>query len=180
MNHTDAVVAAVLALSFLFGYRRGLVLQLVSFLSLFVAWLTAYLFYDDLAPWVGRMLPVGAFAEYPGYSFVANGLRLESYIVGAVTFTLILVGVKVGLSAAGHVLNVLVKVPGLNMLNRWSGGLLALVEAALAAAVILHLMALLPYDSVQALLSGSKAAQWAMEWLPVFFGKVKELPSSWS
>lgn len=178
MNNLDWIVGAVLALAFVFGYRRGLVLQLVSFLSLFVAWLAAYLFYDDLAPWVGRLLPTGAFADYPGYGFVIKGLRLENYIAGAVSFTLILIGVKVGLSAAGHVLNVLTKVPGLNMLNRWSGGLLGLAEAAAAAAVILHLMALLPYDHVQSLLSGSRAAAWTMEWLPAVFGKMKELPSS--
>lgn len=179
MNKLDLAVLVVLAAAFLFGYRRGFILQLVSFLSLFVALLTAYLFYDDIAPWVGGMLPVGTFADYTGYGFILNGLKLEPYIVGAVSFALLLFAVKIGLTLAGHMLNVLAKIPGLNMLNRWSGGLLALTEAAAVAAVAVHLMTLMPNDTVQGLLSGSRAAEWTMEWLPVLFGRMKELPSSW-
>jgi uncharacterized membrane protein required for colicin V production len=178
MMKLDWIVLAVLAVSFLFGYRRGFVMQLVSLLGLFVAWLTAYLFYDDLAPWVARVVPVQTFADYTGYDFVLKGFRLENYIIGTISFALILVGVKIALSAAGHVLNLLVKVPGLNMLNRWSGGLLALLEAALLASIALNIMAVMPYDSVQAFTNGSRAVQWSMEWLPALFGKMKELPSS--
>lgn len=180
MNKLDLIVLIGLAAAFVFGYRRGFVLQLVSFLGLFVAWLTAYLFYDDIAPWVGGLIPVATFSDYTGYGFILNGLKLEPYIIGAISFALLFVGVKLGLTLAGHLLNVLAKVPGLNMMNRWSGGLLALLETAALAAVAVHVMALLPNDSVQSLLSGSRAAGWTMEWLPTLFGKMKELPSSWT
>jgi uncharacterized membrane protein required for colicin V production len=179
MNKLDLIVLIGLAAAFIFGYRRGFVLQLVSFLGMFVAWLTAYLFYDDIAPWVGGMIPVEAFADYTGYGFILNGLKLEPYIIGAISFSMLLIGVKTGLTLAGHLLNVLAKVPGLNMMNRWSGGMLALLEAAAVAAVSVHIMTLLPNDTVQAMLSGSRAAGWTMEWLPALFGKMKELPTSW-
>lgn len=179
MNHLDWVVLAVLAVSFFLGYRRGFLTQLISFLSLFVAWIAAYTFYDRLAPWVAKVVPVSSWADYTGYGGLLKGTRVETYIVNTISFSLILLGIKIGLSAAGHVLNILVKVPGLNGLNRWTGAFLALVEAAAVAAVVLQILALLPYDGIQSLLAGSEAARYTMEWLmPAILGKIKELPSS--
>jgi uncharacterized membrane protein required for colicin V production len=178
MSKLDIGIAVVLALSFILGYRRGFVLQLVSILGLFVAWITAYLFYDDISPWVGRVVPVESFVSQSGYGELLKGLRVEQYIVSALSFALLLFGVKLGLNAAGHLLNLLAKVPGLNMLNRWSGGALSILEAVVVSAVAIQVMAVLPYESVQSLLTDSRAAEWSMEWVPVIFGKIKELPSS--
>ncbi|MDF2924228.1 MAG: hypothetical protein K0R57_3142 [Paenibacillaceae bacterium] len=178
MNKLDLAVVIVLALSFIFGYRRGFVLQLVSLLSLFVAWLAAYLFYDDIAPWVGQVIPVEAFVAQTGYEELLKDLRLDQYIIGAISFALLLFSVKIALSAAGRLLNVLAKIPGLNMVNRWSGGLLALLEGVVLIMVIIQIMAVIANEPVQAWLHGSRAAEWSMEWVPVLFGKMKELPAT--
>ncbi|MNL69934.1 Colicin V production protein [compost metagenome] len=83
---------------------------------------------------------------------------------------------KLILTAAGHLLNVLAKVPGLTLINRWSGGALGLAEAAVLAAVAIQVMAVLPFESVQTLLDGSRAAEWSMQQVSVLFAKMKELP----
>lgn len=176
MNNLDLAVLAAGLLAFILGYRRGFVLQLVSFLSLVVAWIAAYLFYDDLAPWVGQLLSVDAWVDNSGYPEWLKGLPLEKYITAAVSFALLLFGVKLILNAAGHLLNLLAKVPGLNLLNRWSGGVLALAETVVLAAVVIQVMAILPYESVQTLLAGSRAAEWSMQQVSVIFAKMKELP----
>lgn len=178
MNKLDLGIAIVLALSFVFGYRRGFVLQLVSFLGFFVAWLTAYLFYDDLAPWVGRIIPVASFISQSQYEPMLRGLKLEQYIIGAISFSLLLFAVKLGLAIAGHLLNLLARIPGLNALNRWSGGLLALVEAAALIIIVIQVLAILPNEPVQGLLSDSYVTDWSMEWVPLLFGKMKELPGT--
>lgn len=178
MNKLDLIICALLGLAFILGYRRGFVTQLVSLLGLFVAWLVAYLFYDDLAPYVGRVVPVESFVRESGYESLLKGLRLDQYIVGALSFALLLFGVKLILAAAGHVLNLLAKVPGLNFLNRWSGGAMAVFEAVVIAAVAIQVMAIIPSEPLQTLLGGSRAAEWSMEWVPVIFGKMKELPGT--
>lgn len=178
MNKLDIIVGIGLLLSFVLGYRRGFVLQLVSLLGFFLAWITAYLFYDDIAPWVGRFVPVESFVQQTGFESLLKELPLERFIVGAISFSLLLFSVKLVLSAAGHLLNLLAKAPGLNAVNRWSGGALSVLEAAVAAVVIIQIMAVLPYDSIQELLAASRMAEWAMEWVPVLFNKMKELPSS--
>ncbi|MNC40689.1 Colicin V production protein [compost metagenome] len=176
MNKLDLAVLVLGLLAFILGYRRGFVLQLVSFLSLAVAWIAAYLFYDDLAPYVARFLPVEAWVDNSSYSSWLKGLRLDQYVIGAVSFALLVFGVKLILTAAGHLLNILAKVPGLNLINRWSGGVLGLAEAAVLAAVAIQVMAVLPYESVQSLLDGSRAAEWSMQQVSVLFAKMKELP----
>lgn len=176
INKLDLAVLVVGLLAFVLGYRRGFVLQLVSFLSLAVAWIAAYLFYDDLAPYIGRLLPVEAWVDNNAYASLLKGLRLEQYIIGAISFALLLFGVKLILNAAGHLLNLLAKVPGLNLINRWSGGALALAEAAVLAAAAIQVMAVLPNESVQTLLAGSHAAEWSMQQVSVLFAKMKELP----
>jgi uncharacterized membrane protein required for colicin V production len=176
MNKLDLAVLVLGLLAFILGYRRGFILQLVSFLSLAVAWIAAYLFYDDLAPYVGRLLPVEAWVDSSSYSTWLKGLRLDQYVIGAVSFAVIVFGVKLVLTAAGHLLNVLAKVPGLNLINRWSGGALGLAEAAVLAVVAIQVMAVLPNEPVQQLLEGSRAAEWSMQQVSLWFAKMKELP----
>ncbi|MFM9327648.1 CvpA family protein [Paenibacillus mesotrionivorans] len=176
MNKLDLAVLVLGLLAFILGYRRGFILQLVSFLSLVVAWIAAYLFYDDLAPYVGRLLPVEVWVDSSSYSTWLKGLRLDQYVIGAVSFAVIVFGVKLVLTAAGHLLNVLAKVPGLNLINRWSGGILGLAEAAVLAAVAIQVMAVLPNEPVQHLLEGSRAAEWSMQQVSLWFAKMKELP----
>lgn len=178
MNKLDFIVVIVLVLSFVLGYRRGFVLQLVSLLGLLAAFVAAYLFQDDIAPYVARFVPLDAFIQESGFESLFRGLSLEKYIIAAISFALLLFGVKLALTAVGHLLNLLVKAPGLNFINRWTGGALSVLEAAAAAAIAIQVMAILPYDSVQGMLEGSRAALWSMEWVPALFGNIKELPSS--
>lgn len=178
LNKLDLILVIGMAASFILGCRRGFVLQLVSMLGFVVAWITAYLFYDDVVPWVAKVIPVDAFVSQTGFESYLKGIPLNQYIAAAISFSLLLFGVKLILTAAGHVLNILVRVPGLNMLNRWAGGLLALVEAAIAAFIVIQIMAVLPQTGVQALLMDSTAARWSMEWAPVLFNKMKELPAT--
>ena len=172
INPLDTAMLVLFAASIIFGYRRGFVLQFVSLLSLFVAWLAAYLFYDDVSPVLGKLVATEVFARYPNYAYVAQGLSLDTYILNAISFVAVFTVVKLGLGLAGHMLNLIAKVPGLNALNRWTGAALALVEAAAMAIVLIYFMTLLPVDGVQELLERSRWADNFLSFVPYMLGKM--------
>lgn len=173
MNTLDIIVSIVLAAAFLIGYRRGFIRQLVSVLGLAVATLAAYLFYDDLAPLTGRLLPLETFATYPKYEFLVKNLQLDRYAVNVISFAFVFFVVKLILNYAGHVLNAIAKIPGLNVINRLAGALLGLLEAAVIILACIYIMTILPSDPVQQILSGSKAAPFFMNLVPELWNSIK-------
>lgn len=175
-NALDWIVYVLAAAACIIGYRRGFAAQLVSLLSLFVAWLTAYFFYDDAAHWVGKLVPVEAFVSYTKYEFIVRTLKIDRYVVNALSFLLIFLLVKIGLVLAGHVLSLIAKVPGLNALNRFGGALLALLETTALLLIAVHAMAILPSDGAQRLLAGSQAAQWLIGLTPSLWEALQSLP----
>jgi uncharacterized membrane protein required for colicin V production len=72
-------------------------------------------------------------------------------------------------------LNIITKMPGLNLLNRWSGGLLGLAEAALIIIIAVNVMVIAPSEVLQKLLSGSILAPYLINELPSLAGKLQEL-----
>ncbi|MNI42653.1 Colicin V production protein [compost metagenome] len=65
--------------------------------------------------------------------------------------------------------------PGINFVNRWSGALLGIVEAALIIIITVNVMTILPYESIQKLLAGSAVAPYLINDLPSLAGKLQEL-----
>jgi hypothetical protein len=53
---------------------------------------------------------------------------------------------------------------------------LGLAEAAVLTVVAIQVMAVLPNEPVQQLLEGSRAAEWSMQQVSLWFAKMKELP----
>lgn len=178
MNGLDIALVVALLVGWVAGYSRGLVTQLVSMLGLIIAWMMAYLFHDDLAPILATWLPLSSFASYSEYVYLAREWKVDAYIYKILSFVLILFGTRICLSVAGHLLNLIVRFPGLNALNRWAGGLVGLLEVALLAILIVHILAILPNDSVQEWLADSKISAYIMDRVPILFTKAKELPSS--
>lgn len=174
----DWIVYLLLAAAAVIGYRRGFIAQLVSFLGLFVAWLSAYFFYDDIAPWVGKLIPIETFDSYPKYEFAVKAFKLDLYIVNTLSFVTIFLAVKLGLMIIGRVLSLIAKVPGLNVLNRFSGALLAAAEALALLLVAVHVMSILPSDGAQTLLADSPAAQWLLSLTPALWEQLQNLPQT--
>lgn len=174
----DWIVYLLLGAAAIIGYRRGFIAQLVSILGLFVAWLLASMFYDDVALVIGKLIPIETFAAYKKYEFAVQALKLDRYVINTLSFLLILTLVKVGLTMIGRVLNLIAKVPGLNALNRFSGALLALAETLLLILAAVHVMTIMPSDAAQRLLADSKAAQWLISLTPSLWEALSALPQT--
>lgn len=177
-NVLDVVVAVMIVGAILLGYYRGFVAQLVSIAGFFIAYLVAYLLFDDLAAVLARALPIHSFQAVEQYAFIIEGLNLDRYLYNALSFALLFAVTKIGLSIVGRILNLVTKVPGVRALNKWSGALLALAEAVLIIVIVVHVMSVLPSESVQEVLEKSKSAAFIMEHMPDTALKLKELWST--
>jgi uncharacterized membrane protein required for colicin V production len=174
-NVLDIIIAVALVGALALGYHRGFVAQLVSILGFFIAYVAAYAFYDDVAPVLKKLLPLHNLKNYDRYAFLVEGLNLDVYFYNAVAFAGLFVLAKVALSVLGGVLHLVSKAPGLNAVNKWSGALLALLEAVLIVLIVVHMMSILPSDNLQQVLSESEAAHFIMENMPDAAAKLQQL-----
>lgn len=175
MNGLDWTAAALVVAGTLLGYYRGLVSQIVSVAGLIIAYVVAFSFYKQTAPWIAGALSLPAYESYQKFEFLVKGLHLDTYMYNAIAFALLLFGVKFALSLIGRVLNWIALTPGLKTINQWSGALLGLAEAAVLLVVAVQVMTVIPNDAVQHLLKTSKSAPYILEALPTVTDKLHEL-----
>jgi uncharacterized membrane protein required for colicin V production len=175
MNGLDYILLGLAAVGMIGGFYRGFIAQIVSFAGFFIAYFVAFKFYDRLSPVLQSSLSLPSFETYQKYEFIVKGLRLETYIMNALSFAILFFGVKLALAIVGRMLNLIAKVPGLNVVNRASGALLGLLEAALIILIAVNVMTILPSDSAQKLMSGSTLAPYLINDFPSLAGKLQEL-----
>ncbi|MCZ8516366.1 CvpA family protein [Paenibacillus filicis] len=175
MNGLDWAVLVIAAAGTVLGYSRGFVGQLISFVGLFIAYLAAFAFYDKLAPLVRDTLALSGYETYQKYEFLTKGLHLDTYVYNGLAFAILFFGVKLAFSVAGRLLNWLASVPGLKLINQWSGALLGFVEASLLIVVAVYVMTVVPNDTAQRLLKQSVTAPYLLEHTPLVTGKLQEL-----
>ena len=175
LNTLDIIAAVMVAAALFLGYHRGFVAQLVSIAGLFLALLTAYWFYDDVSPLVATLLPLDRFQSYGKYAFLAENLNWNIYFYNAVAFAVVFFIVKIGLSIVGRLLHLIASIPGLKTLNKWSGALLALIEAIVLFAIAVHVMIVIPSDRLQQTLESSVSAGYTVKHTPELTAKLMEL-----
>ena len=175
MNILDWIVVILLGVSFLVGYQRGFIRQYVSIIGLIAAYIVAYQYYDDFAPFVGQFVPLDLFKSDTQYGDIMNSMNARQYIINAIAFALIFFGVKIALSFVGHLLNIVAKLPGLNFINKWAGALLALIECGLLIIVAIDVMMLLPQDQVKSLLDGSMTVPFLQKYAHQVFALLQTL-----
>lgn len=171
----DAVVAAVLAVSTIFGYLRGFVRQLVSVVGWFAAYFVAYIFSGDVAPLLQTWFPVTYSRELSGYGEVVEGLDLDRYIYRVVAFALLFFGTKLILSVAGYLMHGVASLPGIRFFNRWAGALLAVCEAAIVIVIAVLVMDVLPSEQIRLLLENSLSVRWLNTYTPELMERLKGL-----
>ncbi|HEY0829000.1 MAG TPA: CvpA family protein [Bacilli bacterium] len=152
--------------------------QLVSIAGLVISYILAYQFFDIIAPWIRKMLPINSLTSYNKFKFLIENLNLDTYFYNALAFTLIFVCVKIALVIAGHLLNIAAKIPGLSFMNKWCGALLACVEVLLIVVLAVHLMNAAPSDKIQKWLADSRAAAVILTYSPLITNKLQALWNS--
>ncbi|WP_058303196.1 CvpA family protein [Gorillibacterium timonense] len=166
MNGIDATIGAILLLAFVLGWRRGLITQLISLGSLIIAWYAAYRLTPALVPHLESWLPQELAEGIGHYEERLSGLGWEQPLLRALAFILIVLAVKVALTIAGYLLNVIAKAPGLNGANRLAGAILALLEAAVLVSLIVYALSAAPGDRFREKMAGSQSVVFIMDRIP--------------
>jgi uncharacterized membrane protein required for colicin V production len=175
VNVLDIVAAVMAAGAFMLGYHRGLLAQLVSFAGLFVAFAVSFLFYDDLSPFIARLFPLETMQIDDRYSHWIQTFYLDVYFYNAIAFTSLFFLTKLALSVVGRILNWFAQAPGIRTVNKWSGALLALAEAAILLVVAVHLMSVIPSEPLQRTVKTSVVAEWIIAHTPDAAQKLHEM-----
>lgn len=174
MNMFDLILLLIVAGCVILGYVRGLINQLLSIAGLFAAFLIAYLYHRDLAPYLLEKLPLSSFENYNNYEFLIKGLHLDIYAANVLAFALLFFGVKIVLSIVKRILNGIAYLPGLNFLNRTLGAAFGLLEGVLIVVILVNVMTIIPSDNMQSQLAGSSLAPYILEQFPALTGKLHE------
>jgi membrane protein required for colicin V production len=129
MNTLDIIFCALIGLSVLYSFIRGLVREIFSFLAVILAFLGASYGYETLSLWLGRWM------DNPTAS------RIVSYLA-------LLIAISVVVSIIGRILSGAIKKAHLGWADRTGGAAFGFLKAILLIAiVVLVLTSFLPPKS---------------------------------
>lgn len=176
MNILDWILLFVAASGLLLGYKRGLVDQLISLVSLILAYIVAYNYYQKTSQWLAEWVRWPELDGATIYGYSLSDLDWQPILNQAIAFILIFIVVRLACSIVGAVVNVLMKAPGLNMLNKWSGAMLGLLGGAIIIVVAVNILTAIPSEPLQRQLSESKTAQFIKQHMPAFTNPIDLWP----
>ena len=154
------LIVAVLAIGFVVGLRRGLILQLVHLLSLIVALVVAKLYYKDLGPKLEMWVPFPSSADTDtSLKMLFNLTDLDSAFYNAIAFFIIFIAVKIVLQIIGSMLDFLAHLPLLKQFNQLAGGALGFTEVYFGVFIVIFIAAMLPIEPLQEMIQSSSLAK---------------------
>ncbi len=91
----DIAVLIILGFGFLMGLRRGFIRQLIHLTGFIIAFIAAYLYYDQLAPKLTLWVPYPNISTDSALSLVFDNVNLEDAYYRAIAFVVIFFAVKI-------------------------------------------------------------------------------------
>lgn len=171
----NLAILMILLIGFLIGLKRGFILQVIHLTGFIIAFIVAYMYYDDLAPKLTLWIPYPNFGNDSAFQILLDNGNLEVAYYRAISFVGIFFAAKIALQIIGSMLDFVANLPILKTLNIWAGGLLGFVEVYLILFIVLYISALLPIDTVQSALGDSGLAKMMVEHTPYFSSEIKEI-----
>ncbi|WP_026690600.1 CvpA family protein [Alteribacter aurantiacus] len=160
--------------SFLVGFRRGLILQLVHLFGFVVAFIVAYMYYQELASYIRLWIPFPSFGD-GGQSLLVEAFSIEEVYYNGIAFAILFFVTKIVMQILGSMFDFLAHLPILHTINGWLGGILGLLEGLLITVILVHLGALIQIDFIQELIANSTLAQLIFQYTPIISNQLKEL-----
>jgi uncharacterized membrane protein required for colicin V production len=151
---TDLIIGGGILLSALAGWRSGLIRQIVSLVSLFLAYFLAKSLHLSFAPVIQHF--IGGTGENDSW-FETIGLSNGLYqgLAFIVLFSVFLFVIRL----IGSMLDLVASLPVLSMLNRTGGLLIGFLLGVIIAALVVNVLVLLPQPDLQQALSDSQLAR---------------------
>ncbi|RBW71528.1 CvpA family protein [Bacillus taeanensis] len=170
----DLILFILLLGGFFLGLKRGLILQVFHLTGFIVAFLVAYLYFDQLAPHLKLWIPYPMAGE-EGVGTVLETLNVESVYYRGIAFAMLFFGTKLVMQIIGSMLDFLADLPILRTINAWLGGALGFLEIYLVIFLVLYIAAIVPAAPLQQAFEESVIASNIVKHTPIFSDKLQEL-----
>jgi uncharacterized membrane protein required for colicin V production len=171
----DLAIIILLIMGFFIGLKRGFILQLVHLTGFIIAYIVAYIYYDQLAPKLTLWIPYPDFGGDSMLTLFTGNSQMEDAFYRAIAFVIIFFAVKILLQIIGAMLDFIAHLPILKQLNVWAGGLLGFCEVYLILFILLYIAALIPMELVQHPLENSVLASQIVQHTPILSQQIKHL-----
>lgn len=163
----DLIILAVLLAGLIIGAKRGFIVQMMHIVSFIVALIVAYIYYKPLAQKFVFWIPYPGVTDSGSLGVVIDSLDLDSTFYRVIAFAVIFFAVKISLQIIASIFDFIAYLPVLNTLNRWLGALFGMIENYLIMFILLYILALLPVDFIQGLISKSLISGLILEHTPI-------------
>lgn len=174
-NMLSIFLLFILIMGFLVGLKRGLIMQIVNLVGFIIAFISAMIYYDQLAPKLTLWIPYPILGDTSNMQLIFDVVNLEAGYYRAISFLIIFFFVKIIIRIIGSMLDFLASVPVVKHLNIWAGGILGVVEVYLITFLILSILGTLQISFVQESLNNSAVAKFIIENTPIFSKQLKEM-----
>lgn len=164
----------IMVIGFFVGLRRGFILQLIHMIGFIIAFILAYIYYDELAPKLRLWIPYPDFDPGKTLQMVLDGVGMDEAFYRAIAFVIIFFAVRIVLGIIGSALDFVASLPILKTLNVWAGGILGFLETYLMLFILLYIAALLPIPAIQDAINGSFLAKGMINYTPFLSAELKK------
>ncbi|MGG3469682.1 CvpA family protein [Neobacillus pocheonensis] len=172
----DLAILLFLIIGFFVGLKRGFIMQIVHLAGFIVAYIVAYLYYDELAPKLTLWVPYPNFGgEGTALKILTDSSNMETAFYRAIAFVIIFFAVKILMQIIGSMLDFISHLPILRQLNVWAGGILGFLEIYLIIFIVLYIAALIPMELIQNYLDNSFLADTIVNHTPILSQQIKSL-----
>ena len=91
----DIILLVILLMGIAIGLRRGFILQLIHITGFIVAFIVAYLYYDELAPKLELWVPFPVIGESSSFDMLFETIGLDNAYYNAIAFIILFFGAKI-------------------------------------------------------------------------------------
>lgn len=170
----DLLLVILLVSGLITGFKRGLVVQVIHMLGLFISIFVAYKYYKPLAEKLVLWIPYPGATAGETLSWTFDHLDLDMTFYRLIAFIFIFVASKLVLQLIGSGVDFLKHLPILGFVSRLVGAGLGFIEFYLILVFLLSVIVLLPIDMIQKLLSDSILAKAMFEHTPFISSAMKD------
>ncbi len=170
----DLLIVFLLLGGLITGFRRGLIVQIIHMTGFIVALIVAYKYYKQLAEKFVLWIPYPGVTAGSKLSFSVGELDLDETFYRLLAFVLIFIVVKFVLQMIASMFDYLKYLPVLGFVARLTGALFGFVEFYIITFLMLYLVAMIPTDFIQSLLSHSILADAMFDHTPILSETVKK------
>lgn len=163
----DLIILITLIASVIVGIRRGLVVQAIHLLGVFIAFIIALLYYKPLSKHLEMLIPYPGVTSNTNLIISVNDIDVDRTFYRLFAFVLIFIVVKIILQIFASMFNHLAFMPILKNWSRVGGAILAFIEFYIVLFMFLYLLAMLPLDFLTARLDSSLFANLIVEYTPI-------------